>query len=798
MKSLLLFLSLCAGITATCTLSFAQPDSLWSHTYGRSGNEFSYSAVQAQDGGYVLGAQINPGGGGNWDAWLIKTNALGDTTWCRAYGGTGWECGYNIGRTAEGGYFIAGSTDSYGTSQDYWLVKTDADGNAIWDRTYGGAGEEQLFSGKQTADSGFVLAGYTYSYGAGGRDFWLVKTDADGEIQWNRTFGGQQHDGASAGAIQTADGGYMVAGVVRSLGEPNGDFWLIKLNANGDSVWSHPYGGPRVEIPYCVRQTADGGYIITGYTTQSNGFTDAWLLKTDANGDSLWSVTYGNPNTPEVGLSVVQTDDGGYAVAGGREWNTSSGVGDAWMFRTDSNGNILWDRTFGGPAYDMAYDIQRTTDGGYLLAGLTTSFGAGNADAWMIKTGPDVGSLEGGETCATATEIPGIPFMGAGNTSDNVDDYNPPFAWPGGRDVVYRYTPAINQCVDISLCGSSFDTRLYVYHGVCSGVPFRINDDACPSGTSLWTSELSGVNLVAGETYYVVVDGYEAASSGNYVLQITTCGPPWVPDQPCQDNALFGQPHMNDAYGFISDNTWPWNNVCLHDNFSGLSQDICAVEFWGVTNTSNQQPCTEDPLTFEIVFHTDSAGYPGAVVANYQFVLSREAAGVYYGYPVWKYTTALDPCVTLADGWMSIQAVSIANPCYFAWVQSPVGDCLDWQFVNGVPAYRTYTDHAFCLMASLAANPTQSTLPTQYALHQNYPNPFNPTTTISYDLPKAGNISLRVFDLLGREVALLKNGFVEAGTHHVMFNGSGLASGMYFARLDAGKFSQTKKLMLLK
>jgi hypothetical protein len=389
MKRLWWFISLCAAI-AIANVSSAQPDSLWSRTYGGPGTEYSYSVVQTDDGGYVIGAQKNPGGGVNWDAWLIKTNAQGDTLWSRTFGGPLWENGYNVGCTADGGYFIAGSTQSYGAGNtDFWLVKTDASGNATWSRTYGGPGEDQLYGGKQTTDGGFILAGYTYSYGAGGRDFWVVKTDAIGISQWSRTFGGPLNEGAAAGVVQTTDGGYMVAGLVQSLGEPNGDFWLIKTNALGNLVWSHAYGGPRPDKPYCVRQTMDGGYIVTGYTTRSNGITDAWLLKTAANGDSLWSVIYGSPSAPEVGLSVVQTYDGGFAVAGGAQWNGGPAVGDAWMFRTDDEGNLLWSRTFGGSAYDMAYELQRTTDGGYVLAGCTNSFGAGSYDAWLIKTGPD-------------------------------------------------------------------------------------------------------------------------------------------------------------------------------------------------------------------------------------------------------------------------------------------------------------------------------------------------------------------------------------------------------------------------
>jgi hypothetical protein len=408
---------------------------------------------------------------------------------------------------------------------------------------------------------------------------------------------------------------------------------------------------------------------------------------------------------------------------------------------------------------------------------------------------------EGGETCETATEIPGIPFMGAGNTNNNSDDYNPPFAVPGGRDVVYRYTPAADQCVDISLCGSSYDTRLLVYQTSCDGAPFRVNDDGCTGGPNFpypWASLIQGADLLAGQTYYIVVDGYEAVNCGEYVLQVTTCGPPWVADEPCPDNALFGQPHYNESMGFNSDSRV---GVRVFDNFSGLSEAICAVEFWGFagyTDANGHHICDVDPINFELAFFADSAGRPGQQVFSQFMTLSRDAAGE-YTWPIWKYTAALDPCCTLQQGWISVRALGVGDPpCGFGWLSSPVGDGLDWVRWGTGNWYRLYMDHTFCLLSTLAANPVPSTLPTEFALHQNYPNPFNPSTTIAYDLPRAGHISLRVFDLLGREVAALKDGFVEAGTHHLMFDGSGLASGIYFARLDAGAFSQTKKLMLLK
>jgi hypothetical protein len=384
MKALIILI---VALLAVTLPGLAQPDSLWSRTYGGAGSEYSLSVVQTEDGGYILGCSTNSLGAGNFDEWLIKTNAQGDTLWCHTYGGTQEERVANAGPTADGGYFMAGTTRSYGAGNyDFWLVKTDADGNSLWNRTYGGAQEDWAWWGQQTLDGGYILTGYTTSFGAGGRDFWLVKTNANGDSSWSRTFGGPDW---STGfyVIQTADNGYMIAGETHSFGEPNGDFRLVKTNANGDSLWAHTYGKPWEDTPYCVRQTQDGGYVVVGKSARSTGIPDVWLVKTSANGDSLWSYTYGVSGDYETGLMVVQTSDGGYTVAACTQCGGGPYIGDAWLIRTDNEGNVLWSRTYGSGADEATQDFQLTADGGYAIAGLSNA--VGNYDVWLLKTGPD-------------------------------------------------------------------------------------------------------------------------------------------------------------------------------------------------------------------------------------------------------------------------------------------------------------------------------------------------------------------------------------------------------------------------
>jgi hypothetical protein len=380
------------GVVCFLALSFmmlyalmASPDSGlgWIKTYGSTGSEMALSVTQTSDGGYALaGVTISYGVGG--DFWLVKTDASGNLEWSENYGGENLDMAYSVIQTSDGGYAIAGLTESYGAGEyDCWLVKTDASGNLEWSGTYGGTSWDGAHSVIQTSDGGYILAGYTYSLGAGSADFWLVKVDSSGNEEWSKTYGSENLDKAHS-AVQTSDGGYALAGFTYSFDAGGYDFWLVKTDSLGNEEWNKTFGGENREEASSVIQTSDGGYALAGYTTSYGvGGRDFWLVKTDSSGNLEWSENYGGENW-EWAYSVIQTSDGGYALTG---YTQSYGAGglDFWIVMTDSSGNMTWGENYGGENSEIAYSIIQTSDGSYALAGFTGSYGVGGNDFMLVK-----------------------------------------------------------------------------------------------------------------------------------------------------------------------------------------------------------------------------------------------------------------------------------------------------------------------------------------------------------------------------------------------------------------------------
>ncbi|MCK4641260.1 MAG: T9SS type A sorting domain-containing protein, partial [Candidatus Marinimicrobia bacterium] len=310
-------------------------------------------------------------------------------------------------------------------------------GDTIWTKTYGGSKGEDSKSVIQTSDGGYIIAGSTISYGSGGEfaDLWLIKTDSLGDSLWTIIYGGSSIDGGNC-VQETLDGGFIVCGVTKSYGAGQQDVLLIKTNSQGSIEWDKTYGAGNDEQAYCVRQTSDSGYIFTAFTrSYGAGSEDFWLVKTDESGNKIWDKTFGGSgwDHPE---SVHQTLDDGYIITG---YTDSYGAGgyDVWVIKTDSDGNEKWNKTFGGSGDDRGYSIQQTTDGGYILAGKTESYGAGSSDVWLIKLESEINvglvayyPFNGNASDKSGNGNDGIVY-GATLTSDRFEDENNAYSFDG-------------------------------------------------------------------------------------------------------------------------------------------------------------------------------------------------------------------------------------------------------------------------------------------------------------------------------------------------------------------------------
>ena len=329
-------------------------------------------------------------------AWAQPTSAQPEVEWSRVIGGDADDFAHAVVPSSDGGYVVAGETSSYGAGgKDAWLVKLDREGDEQWRRTFGGPRDDVAYDLRQTGDGGYVLAGATQSFSADSateNEFWLVKTNASGEQEWQRTFGNIELRGALDLDIsdvahtvrQTDDGGYVLAGW--SLGSRDRDVWLLKTNSRGVLLWSRQFGGRLEDKAYDVIQTSDGGYAVAGQTASSgSGGNDFWLIKTDHRGLKEWASTFGGQYNDEA-RAVVETIGGGYAL-GGYTWSYGAGLSDFWLVKVDSSGALEWDRTHGGLPRDAAHSLQQTTGGGLTLAGWSESFSGGD-QIWVVKTGP--------------------------------------------------------------------------------------------------------------------------------------------------------------------------------------------------------------------------------------------------------------------------------------------------------------------------------------------------------------------------------------------------------------------------
>ncbi len=346
---------------------FAQPDTLWTRTFGGDQFDGGYCVQETSDSGYIIvgSTSLFSASPDTNDIWLIKTDKNGNTLWTKTYGDTDVESGRFVQETQDGGFIITG--EKTGLETNVYLVRTNSIGDTLWTRIYVGDVGKCV---QETNDGGFIIID---------RDMQLIKTDSLGNLLWAKTYG-KVLDKAGSSVQQIFDGGFILTGFTSEDAQGYYDIWLVKTNANGDSLWAKTYGGTGWDSGRFGCQTSDSGFIVVGYTdSYGAGEDDVWIVKVDKNGTKLWDTTFGGMGY-DSGSFVQETSDEGFIITGRTD---SYGVGgfDMWVIRTDKNGKKLWDTTFGGTAmsYERGHCIRQTSDGGFIV------LGEKEQNIWLIR-----------------------------------------------------------------------------------------------------------------------------------------------------------------------------------------------------------------------------------------------------------------------------------------------------------------------------------------------------------------------------------------------------------------------------
>ena len=411
---IMLTLISCEGGSEGKKNSSAAPTELafWAKTYGGTGQDYAYSIQQTSDGGYIV-AGMGDTFDFDKDLWVLKLNSDGTVAWQKAYRGDDISASF-IQQTSDGGYIVLGVIFNDATRKKYFLVlKLNSDGTVAWQqKAYGETGYEYANSIQQTSDGGYIMAGIGIDFDRIDSDFLVLKLNSDGRIAWQKTYGGTKSDSASS-IQQTSDEGYIVVG---GSNVANEDVLVLKLNSDGTVVWQKTYGGTKSDSASSIQQTSDEGYIVVGNTYSfGTGSGDFWILKLNSYGTVAWQKTYGGTSY-DYASSIQQTSDEGYIVVG-NTYSFGTGSGDFWILKLNSDGTVAWQKTYGGTSYDFANSIHQTSDGGYIVAGYTYSFGAGFCDFWVLKLLSDgtinFNSNSGASTTDTSATVSETSVTGA-------------------------------------------------------------------------------------------------------------------------------------------------------------------------------------------------------------------------------------------------------------------------------------------------------------------------------------------------------------------------------------------------
>ncbi len=391
--SILQFFTMRSKFLIACLFSFGEIYAAsFMKSYGGSRFDVGYSVIQTPDSGYVMAGLYSRSSPDSGEVLILSVDKHGNVRWRRIYGlGNSEQRAFSIKRTSDGGYIVLARTRSSTTRWDILLIKTDSVGNLVWSRVYGTNLDDDPSYVIQTTDGGYLVVGGAQSRSSSSQNEILVlKVSSTGSLEWVRWLGDTIYHDQAYSVKQTSDGGYIITGRTGSYGPGspgNANIFLIKLNSNGNLSWAKAYGNTYADFGYDLQITSDGGYVVAGYYTgPTSGDTNSTIFKTDSMGNLQWYRILGGTNT-DIFYSVWQTLDGGY-VAVGLTRSFGAGGADVFLTRFSSIGNLHWSKAYGGTGQEHGSDIQQSLDGGFVIVGRTntSSFSSGSYDLLLIKT----------------------------------------------------------------------------------------------------------------------------------------------------------------------------------------------------------------------------------------------------------------------------------------------------------------------------------------------------------------------------------------------------------------------------
>ncbi len=928
---------------------------LWARCYGGSSTDGARSIQQTSDGGYVVAGYTASDDGdvfgyqGYNDMWIVKLTSTGDTIWTKTYGDINNQDAYSIQQTYDGGYVVAGVhnwTDFHPTNFDFWVVKLNNNGDTLWTKTLGGSRNDYARSIQQTSDSGYIVTGYTWSSNGdvqgnhGFTDVWVVKLNSNGNILWSKTYGGSSWDRANS-IQQTFDGGYVFAGSSYSNdGDVHGnhgayDYWVVKLNMNGDTLWTKTLGGSAFERAYSIQQTNDSSYIVAGYTESNNGDVqgnhgenDFWVVKLNNNGNILWSKTIGGPNN-DFAYSIKQTYDNGYVVAGSSELTVGNyidipGNTDYWIVRLNSIGDTLWTKTLGGSRYENAHSIQQTSDNGYIIAGMTSSndgdvYGNhGSSDFWIVKLEPELipgaeplahwpmdegtgtvtedivgsndGTLINGTSWITGIDSYGLQFDGIDDRVDcgSLDALN-----MGNKDFT------ISTWVKMETGQSAYPTFVgkgggasydpgYWFHYRNGRLKFYISD-----GTTRINAQSNPVSIIGDNWHHLAVvadrdeeakfyvDGEEAGtfdisslSTSEIVSSKSLTLGSWMSSIHCllngsmDDTRLYNVALSNSEIGLLAESIYlPLAHWPMDEGTGTFTEDIrgsndgtlingtswiTGINSYGLQfdGIDDRVDCgsldalnmgTKDfTISTWVKMETGQAAYPTLVGKGggasydpgYWFHYRNGRLKFYLSDGTTRINAQSDPVGIVGNNWHHLAVVANRDDEARFFVDGEEAGTFDISSLSTseIVSSKSLTlgswmSSIHCLLNGnlddvrlygFALSETEVNLIYNfYSANKKelvvietavtgklniYPNPFRRTTTIAFSVDKARRTTLKVYNTMGIEVRRLFEGIAEVDRQYEFtFNAENLPEGIYILHLQSGdRVSVKEKMILLK